>query len=53
MGVSLVLLLFCRLANVMVPLTFKHAVDLLTEVQAAVSHSAYTCSRVLTCADVC
>ena len=35
-GVSLVLLLFCRLANVMVPLTFKHAIDLLTEVQACV-----------------
>ena len=43
MGVSLVLLLFCRLANVMVPLTFKHAIDLLTEVQAAFSHCPCTC----------
>jgi hypothetical protein len=48
-GVSLVLLLFCRLANVMVPLTFKHAIDLLTEVNPPQPY----CRQPLTYADVC
>jgi len=32
-GVSLILLVVCRLANIMVPLTFKHAIDILTQIQ--------------------
>ena len=30
----LVLLLVCRLANIMVPLTFKRVIDILTQIQA-------------------
>jgi len=38
--VSLVLLVLCRLANIMVPLTFKQAIDILTQIQTGVGGAA-------------
>ena len=43
-GVSLVLLLVCRLANLMVPLTFKRAIDILSELQASAAGAAAVAS---------
>ncbi len=39
-GVSVVLLVLCRLANIMVPLTFKAAIDILTQIQTGVGGRA-------------
>lgn len=49
---SVVLLVLCRMANVMVPLTFKRAVDILTEVQAGAGAAALTASAPLLSAAV-
>lgn len=38
--ISLVLLVLCRLANIMVPLTFKQAIDILTQIQTGASGAA-------------
>jgi hypothetical protein len=45
---SVVLLVLCRVANIMVPLTFKRAIDILTELQAgAVTMTAFTAAAPL------
>jgi hypothetical protein len=45
---SVVLLVLCRLANIMVPLTFKRAIDILTELQGgAAAMTAFTAAAPL------